>query len=75
VFVVRRLGNQRNRPQRIGYSTVPARYFTASITRATLPKISAMSFSLAISGGDSAMVSPVTRITMPSSWNAFSIAL
>jgi hypothetical protein len=50
-------------------------YFTASMTRATLPKISAMSVSVAISGGVSAMVSPVTRITTPSSWKAFSIAV
>jgi hypothetical protein len=50
-------------------------YFTASMTRATLPKISAISLSVAISGGVSAMVSPVTRITRPSSWKAFSIAV
>jgi hypothetical protein len=49
-------------------------YFTASMTRATLPKISATSLSVAISGGVSAMVSPVTRMTKPSSWKAFSIA-
>jgi hypothetical protein len=49
-------------------------YFTASMTRAILPKISAMSFSLRISGGVSAMVSPVILISTPSSWNAFSIA-
>jgi hypothetical protein len=42
-------------------------HFTASMTRATLPKISAMSFSLRISGGVSAMVSPVIRNTTPSS--------
>ena len=39
-----------------------------------LSKISPISLSLTISGGVSAMVSPVTRIMMSSSWNAFSIA-
>jgi len=43
------------------------RYATARITFPTLSKISAISFSPAISGGVIAMVSPVTRITMSSS--------
>jgi len=49
-------------------------YPTALITRPTFSKISPISISLTISGGVSAMVSPVTRITMFSSAKAFSIA-
>jgi hypothetical protein len=62
-------------PQLCARRGAAATYFTASMTPATLPKISAMSLSVAISGGVSARVSPVTRITRPSSWKAFSIAL
>ncbi len=47
---------------------------TAAITRATRANRSAISLSLMISGGDSAMVSPLTRITRFSVWNAFTIA-
>ena len=49
-------------------------YATALITRPTLSKISPICASLTISGGDSAMVSPATRIMKPSSWKARSIA-
>ena len=38
-------------------------------------KISSIWFSLMISGGESAMVSAVMRISMPTSWKPFSIAL
>ena len=50
------------------------RYATALITRATLAKISSISRSLTISGGVSAMVSPVTRMTRLSALNAVSMA-
>jgi hypothetical protein len=50
------------------------RYRTASITLPTFAKISSISSSLTIRGGLSAMVSPVTRIMTPWSWNAFSMA-
>jgi len=50
------------------------RYRTASITSPIFPNISPISSSLTIRGGLTAMVSPVTRIMMPCSWNAFSIA-
>ncbi len=55
-----------------GYGT--CLYRTASITLPTFAKISPISSSLTISGGLSAMVSPVTRIMTPCSWNAFSMA-
>jgi hypothetical protein len=49
-------------------------YATALITRATLANISSISRSLTISGGVSAMVSPVTRMTRFSALNACSMA-
>ena len=49
-------------------------YATALITRATFSKISPICASLTISGGDSAMVSAVLRIMMPSSWKPRSMA-
>src|SRR5206468_3283127 len=47
---------------------------TALITLPTFAKISPIWSSLTISGGVSAMVSAVTRMTRFSSWNAFTIA-
>ena len=47
---------------------------TASITRPTFSKISAICASLTIKGGAIASVSPVMRMTRSSSWNARSMA-
>jgi hypothetical protein len=47
--------------------------FTCRITLPTLSKISPISFSEMISGGESAMVSPVMRNSSPCSWKARSI--
>jgi|GEM_PF-3663228 len=49
-------------------------YMTARMTRASFSKISAICASLTINGGAIAMVSPPTRITRSSSWNARSMA-
>jgi hypothetical protein len=51
-----------------------AHYRTVSIALPTFAKISPISSSLAIRGGLNAMVSPVTRIMRPRSWNPFSMA-
>ena len=53
-------------------TTVP--YATAPITRPTFSKISPICASLTISGGESAMVSPVMRIMRFSSAKACTIA-
>ena len=50
-----------------------ATQFTCLITLPTLSKISPIWSSLMISGGESAMVSPVMRNIRPCSWKAFSI--
>jgi hypothetical protein len=53
---------------------IPSYHRTAVITRASFANSSSISASSMIKGGVSAIVSPVTRMTMPSSWNALSIA-